>query len=53
MPLSQGLRHAIDQLVVLEQRVDASQGGIPELVGVGQEDFDEAALLIRSPGRLR
>src|SRR5206468_5685114 len=37
MALGQGLRDAIDEDLVLEQRIDPSEGGIPELVGVGQE----------------
>ncbi len=49
IPLPQRLRHAIDEDLVLEQIVDPFQGGIPELVGVGQEHFHEAALLVRSP----
>jgi hypothetical protein len=49
MTLGQRLRHPVDQALVVEQRVDAAEGGIPELVGVGQEYFDEATLLVRSP----
>jgi hypothetical protein len=49
MALGQGLRDAIDEDLVLEQRVDPSEGGIPEFVGVGQEHFHEAALPVRSP----
>jgi hypothetical protein len=49
IPPPQGLRHPIDQALVVEERVDPAQGGVPELVGVGQEHFDEAALLVRSP----
>ena len=35
--------------IVVEQRVDPPEGRIPELVGVGQEHFDEAALPVCSP----
>jgi hypothetical protein len=49
MALAQGLRHPIDQVVIVEELIDPAEGGIPELVGVGQEHFDEAALLVRSP----
>ena len=45
----QGLRHPIDEALVIEQRVDPAERRIPELVGIGQEHFDEAALLVRSP----
>jgi len=31
------------------QRVDPAEGGIPELVRVGQEHFDKATLPVRSP----
>ena len=49
MTPGQRLRHPIDEDLVLEQRVDPSEGGISELVCVGQEHFHEAALPIRSP----
>src|SRR6266702_1250310 len=49
MTLRQGLCHAIDEHVIIEHSVDLPEGGIPELVGVRQEHFYEAALLIRSP----
>ena len=49
MTLGQGLGHAIDEVIVVEQPVDLPERGIPELVGVGQEHFDEAALCVRSP----
>jgi hypothetical protein len=49
MAMRQGLRHAIDEDLVVEQRVDVPKGRIPELIRVGQEDFDEAALPVRSP----
>jgi hypothetical protein len=45
----QGFRHSIDQALVIEEGVDPAKGGIPELVGVGHEHFDEAPLLVRSP----
>ena len=37
-------RHAIDEDLIIEQLVDVSKRRVPELVTVGQEDFDEAAL---------
>jgi hypothetical protein len=49
MALGQGLRDAIDESVIVKERVDAAERGIPELVGVGQEHFHEAALPVRSP----
>src|SRR2546427_7222813 len=33
----------------IEKSVDLPEGGIPELVGIGQEHFHEAALPVRSP----
>src|SRR5207249_5791467 len=49
MALRQRLRHTIDEDVVVEQRVDLPKRRVPQLVAVGQEDFDEAALPVRSP----
>jgi hypothetical protein len=49
MALGQRLGDAIDQALVIKQRVDASERGIPELIGVGQEHFHETALPVRSP----
>jgi hypothetical protein len=49
MALGQGLGHAIDEDIVIEKGVDLPKGRIPELVGVGQEHFHEAALPVRSP----
>jgi hypothetical protein len=49
MTPGQGLHDPIDETLILEQRVDPAEGGIPELVGVRQEHFDQAALLVRSP----
>jgi hypothetical protein len=43
------VRDHLDQGLVFEERVDPAQRGIPELIGIGQEDFDETALLVRSP----
>jgi len=37
MALGQGLRHPIDEGLVVEQRVDPAERRIPELVGVRQE----------------
>jgi len=48
MALGQGLRDSIDEDIVIEKSVDLPEGGIPELVGVGQEHFHEAAS-VRSP----
>jgi hypothetical protein len=45
----QGLSDTIDEDLVVEQKVDLFEGGIPELVRVGEEYFHEAALLVRSP----
>jgi hypothetical protein len=42
-------RHTIDQGLVVEDRVDAPKGRIPELVAVREEDLDEAALPVRPP----
>src|SRR5207249_11548665 len=44
MALGQRLGDAIDERVVVEQGVDASEGGIPQLVRGGQQRFPEAAL---------
>jgi hypothetical protein len=49
MALGQRLGDAVDQDLIIKKRVDASEAGIPELVGVGQEYFHEAALTVRSP----
>jgi len=49
MALGQRLGDAIDERFVVEQSVDPAEGGIPQLVGVGQEHFHEAALPVRSP----
>ena len=49
MALGQGLRDSIDEDIVIEKSVDLPECGIPELVGVGQEHFHEAALPVRSP----
>ena len=49
MTLRQGLRHAIDEDIVVKERVDPPKGGVPQFVAVRQEDFDEAALPVRSP----
>ena len=49
MALGQRLRNAIDERLVVEQHVDPAKRGIPELVGIGQEYFHEAALPVRSP----
>jgi hypothetical protein len=49
MALGQRLRDTIHECVVVEQGVDPAEGGIPELVGVGQEHFHETALPVRSP----
>lgn len=48
---SQGLHRPIDGALILDQRIDSAEGGISELVGVGQAHFEQAALLIRSPHR--
>ena len=45
----QSLRHTIDEDLIVDQRVDLPKCGIPELVAVGEEDFDETALPVRSP----
>src|SRR2546427_5429403 len=45
----QSLRHTIDEDIVVEQRVDLPKGRVPKLVSVGEEDFDETALPVRSP----
>src|SRR5437773_6760558 len=47
--LRQGLRHAIDEDIVVEQGVDLPKRGVPQFVAIGEEDFDEAALSVRSP----
>jgi hypothetical protein len=49
MAPGQGLRHSIDEHSVIEESIDLPKGRIPELVGVGQEHFHEAALPVRSP----
>ena len=49
MALGQGLRHSIDEDIVIKNNVDLPECGIPELVGVRQEHFHEAALPVRSP----
>ena len=49
MASRQRLRHTIDEDIIVEQRVDLPKGGVPQLVAVGQEDLDEAALPVRSP----
>ncbi len=49
MAPGQRVRDHLDEGLVVEERVDPAQRGIPELVGVGQEDFNETALLVRSP----
>ena len=49
MALGQGRRHPINQAFVVEQRIDPPERGIPQLVGVGQEHFDQTALPVRSP----
>jgi hypothetical protein len=49
MALGQRRRDAFDQDLVIQERIDASEGGIPELVGVGQKHFHEAALPVRPP----
>src|SRR3989449_272502 len=49
MTLRQRLRHAIDEDIVVKERVDPPKGGVPQFVAVRQEDFDEAALPVRSP----
>jgi len=41
-------RDTIDESVVVKKCVDTSERGIPELVGVRQEHFHEAALPVRS-----
>src|SRR4029453_17204464 len=43
------LGEAVDELIVVEQQIDLSQHGIPELRAVGQENFDEAALGVGPP----
>src|SRR5438046_9617083 len=45
----QSLRHTIDEDIVVEHRVDPPKGRVPKLVSVGEEDFDETALPVRSP----
>jgi hypothetical protein len=45
----QGLSHAVDQVIVVENGIDPAEDGIPELVAVRQEDLDEAALRVRPP----
>jgi len=49
MALGQGFHDAIDEDLVIEKSVNLPEGGIPELVGVGQKHFHEAALPVRSP----
>ena len=49
MALGQGLRDSIDEDIIIEKSVDLPQCRIPELVSIGQEYFDEAALSVRSP----
>jgi hypothetical protein len=49
MAPDQRVRDQLDQGLVFEERVDPAQRGIPELIGIGEEDFDETALLVRSP----
>src|SRR5438128_3812983 len=39
----------IDEDIVIKNNVDLPECGIPELVGVRQEHFHEAALPVRSP----
>jgi len=39
MALRQRVRHAINEDVVVEEFVDVSKRGVPQLVAVGQEDF--------------
>jgi hypothetical protein len=55
MALGQGLRNSIDEDIIIEKSVYVTECGIPELVGVGQEHFHEAALLgtLAAPWRLR
>jgi hypothetical protein len=45
----QRLGDAVDESIVVEQRIDLSQDGIPELIAVGQEHFNEAALRVGPP----
>jgi hypothetical protein len=49
MAPGQRVRDQLDQGLVVEERVDPAQRGIPQLIGIGEEDFDETALLVRSP----
>src|SRR2546430_15430616 len=49
MTLRQRLRHAIDEDIVVKERIDPPKGGVPQFVAVRQKDFDEAALPVRSP----
>ena len=45
----QGRRDLVHQVVVLEDEVDLSQDGIPQLVRVGQQDFDQGTLRVGAP----
>jgi hypothetical protein len=45
----QGVGDAIDEHLVIEQRIDPAERGVPELVRIGQEHFDQAALRVRPP----
>jgi|SRR5215470_1841719 len=49
MALRQRLRDAIDEELIVENGVDPPKRGVPQFVAVRQEDFDEAALPVRSP----
>ena len=49
VPARQGVGDAINELLVVEQRIDPAEGRVPELVRIGQEHFDQAALRVRPP----
>jgi len=39
----------IDELIVVQEGIDPAEGGVPQLVRIGQEHFDQAALRVRPP----
>ena len=45
----QGIGDALDEHLIVEQRIDPAERGVPELVRIGQEHFDQAALRVRPP----
>ena len=45
----QGRRDLVQQVLILEDEVNLSQDGIPQLVRVGEQDFDQGALRVGAP----